>query len=563
MITYLLNGQPCTPLNHKEITYTFNYDTGDNKLLEIEPDILIFVNDDMKRIQTWRATWGDYIGMPLTVKYSNGLTVEYILDFSDGLEVKTNSLAVKIRRLKGYDHFKARADGMAFNYPGLIWSTGDFRTVDFLVVEKDLATKSISLLLMIFVLGKETVDSISKLSENVESLIQASTPTAGVPPSIVTGAVISAAIRVVLNIAYTVTLIAMLTKLIKDLVELIFPPIRQYYCIQYKHLIEKACNFLGYQLQSNILNQLSGLTVLPQPIRGSGGFFKEMFFAATLAQTKGYPTAGDSIPTLGTAIDTFCRIFNCEMRVNNNTVIIEPRSYFMSQAQPFPDTSFNLQGETEDVYTINSHDQFKRLVVKYNTDPMDFNTYDDTVGTLSEVSSEPINTLGKPYELFREYVELNIPFARGTRKNELNWFEKSVREVAKAFDKFLSTSFVSKIDSRKGCLQISDLYFSATKLLYLSGTKLVENQNLYIGTEKIVEYHADRFIENNQKRKYTGMPLRMTESVFFGLSANNYVLLNGKTAEIEKVSWSENDHVAEVDLSVYMPKVNEKTIKIF
>src|SRR5690606_31936180 len=237
--------------------------------------------------------------------------------------------------------------------------------------------------------------------------------------------------------------------------------------------------------------------------------------------------------------------------------------YFMSQAQPFTDTSFNIQNDIEDVYTINSHDQFKRLVVKYATDPMDFNTYDDTVGTLSEVSSEPINTLGKPYELFREYVELNIPFARGTRKNELNWFEKSVREVAKAFDAFLSTSFVSKIDSRKGCLQISDLYFTSTKLLYVSGTKLVENQNAYIGTEKIMEYHSDRFIENNQKRKYTGMSLRMTESDFFGLSANNYVLLNGKMAEIEKVTWSENDHVAEVDISVYMPKVNEKTVKIF
>lgn len=563
MITYNLDGQPCRPLNHDSITYTFNYNEGNNQFIEIDPDILVFVGDDMKRIQAWRNTWGDYIGMPLNVTYSNGLTVEYLLDFSDGMEVKTNSIAVKMRRLKGYDHFKARADGMAFNYPGLVWSTGDFRTIDFLVVDKDMATKSLSLILMIFVLGKETVDSISKLSENVESLIQASTPTAGVPPSIVTGAVISAAIRVVLNIAYTITLIAMLVKLIKDLIELIFPPIRQYYGIQYKTLIEKSCNFLGYQLQSTILNKLSGLTVLPQPIRGSGGFFKEMFFAATLAQTKGYPCAGDSIPTLGIAIDTFCKVFNCEMRVKNNVVIIEPRSYFMAQAQPMADTSFNLQDTIEDVYTINAQDQFKRLVAKYQTDPMDFNTYDNTAGTLSEISSEPVNTIGKPYELYRNYVELNIPFARGTRKDELNWFEKAVKEVAKAFDKFLSTSYVSKIDARKGCLQLSDLYFTSTKLLYMTGTKLHQSQNMYIGTDEIINYHSDRFIENNQRRKFTGMPLRMTESDFFGLSGNNFVLLNGKIAEIERASWSDYENIAEVDISVHAPSVNEKTIKIF
>ena len=74
--------------------------------------------------------------------------------------------------------------------------------VDFVVVETDLASKFISTAIMIAMLAKEIVDSVSKLSENIESIIEASTPTLGVPPAIVTGAVVTAAIRLAINIAY-------------------------------------------------------------------------------------------------------------------------------------------------------------------------------------------------------------------------------------------------------------------------------------------------------------------------------------------------------------------------
>src|SRR5690554_4324905 len=98
-----------------------------------------------------------------------------------------------------------------------------------------------------------------------------------------------------------------------------------------------------------------------------------MFFPGTLAQTKAYQMAGDVIPTLKTAIDQFCSIFNCEVRVNNDVVKIEQRSHFIQNAQPLNNTSFNLQEEMQDNYTINSEDMFKRLVVSYSTDAMDFN----------------------------------------------------------------------------------------------------------------------------------------------------------------------------------------------
>lgn len=562
MIRYYLDGIECNPQNRQEITYNASF-SGDNQLLDIAPSSLTFVREDYERIQAWRATWGNFLGMPIDIQYSNGKTVKYLLDFTDGMEVKDRSIIVNLKRFRGWEMFEKRASGLSFNSKKIGWTNGDFRMVDFVVVETDLASKFISTAIMTAMLAKEIVDSISKLSENIEAVIQASTPTLGVPPAIVTGAVITAAIRLAINIAYLIALIIALTKLIATLVEMIFPKVRQYKGITYRQLIKKGVEHLGYTLESSILDKLQGLTVLPKPIQGKGGFFKEMFFPATLAQTKGYPMAGDVIPTLGTAIDQFCSIFNCEVRVNNDVVKIEQRSRFIQNAQPLKDTSFNLQEEMQDNYTINSDDMFKRLVVSYSTDAMDFNTFDNTIGTIGEVSSELINTIDKDYELIRDYTELAIPFSRGTRKDELNWFEKQVQKVAKDFDQFLGTSFTSKIEARKGVMQISQLYYGNTKLVYLSGTKLHKNQNNYIGEDKIKEYHKDRYIENNQQRKFEQMPLRMNEEEYFNIIENNFVLLNsGSVAEIVNASWSEENNVAELDYNVFVQAINEKTINI-
>lgn len=562
MIRYYLDGVECNPQNRQEITYNASFG-GDNQLLDIAPSSLTFVREDYERIQAWRSTWGNFLGMPLDIQYSNGKTVKYLIDFTDAMEVKDRSIIVNLKRFRGWEMFEKRASGLSFNNKKIGWNNGDFRLVDFVVVETDLASKFISTAIMTAMLAKEIVDSASKLSENIESIIEASTPTLGVPPAIVTGAIITAAIRLAINIAYLIALIIALTKLIATLVEMIYPKVRQYKGITYRQLIKKGVEYLGYKLESSVLDKLQGLTVLPKPIQGKGGFFKEMFFPGTLAQTKGYPMAGDVIPTLGTAIDQFCAIFNCEVRVNNDIVKIEQRSHFIQNAQPLKDTSFNLQEELQDNYTINSEDMFKRLVVSYATDAMDFNTFDNTAGTIGEVSSELINTIDKDYELIRDYTELAIPFSRGTRKDELNWFEKHVQKVAKDFDKFLGTSFTSKIEARKGVMQISQLYYGNTKLVYLSGTKLHKNQNQYIGEDKIKEYHKDRFIENNQQRKFEQMPIRMNEEEYFNLIENNFVLLNnGSVAEIVNASWSEENNVAELDYNVFVPAINEETVNI-
>ena len=98
-ITYILNGTPCNPTNRKEINYVLEFSPRSRRDLELSVDSLRFVMEDYDAIKTWRNTYGDYVGMPLDIQYSNGLTVKYLLDFTDPSTVeKGRSCSVKLIR---------------------------------------------------------------------------------------------------------------------------------------------------------------------------------------------------------------------------------------------------------------------------------------------------------------------------------------------------------------------------------------------------------------------------------------------------------------------------------
>ena len=564
-IRYFLNNLEVNPANAGEIQYQFNFgDNRDKQQLELSVSSLIFEREDYTRVQAWRATYGDYVGMPLEIKYTDGTTIKYLLDFTQDLVDKTRSIECKVVRYKGWDNFFDRAEGLAFQNSKINWVSSDFKEVDYLIVPEDLVAKFISLAIATFVLAKELAESIVNISEATTVLIKASVPVGGPIPGVDWGAIVVAAIKLLVLIAYTLAITLALTNLIKQLVELIFPSLRQFKAITYKNLIKKGVEYLGFTLSSTLLNSMSGLTVLPKPTQKQDPtIFEKLFFEDTLAFTNGYPSASDTIPTLSLAIKEFEKLMNAETRVVDGVVTIETKEFYANNSQQQILTTFNEQSELQDSSSINAADQYKRLVALYNTDSLDINTYDDNEGTVSEVSSEVINSPDADLELIKNYVELRMSFSRGTRKDELNWLEKIVKDLAGAIDLFTSGGASAKIKNRKGVMQISSQYFTNTKLLYMSGSKLSQNQNDFIGTDKIIERHLSDSIVNNQKDVFKNMPLAMTESEMFGLLANNFVTLeSGEVIEVIGVAWSEYDNIANIDYTRKKNAVNVETITL-
>jgi len=100
------------------------------------------------------------------------------------------------------------------------------------------------------------------------------------------------------------------------------------------------------------------------------------------------------------------------------------------------------------------------------------------------------------------------------------------------------TNFVSAITGRLGVTQISQQYYSVTKVLYGSNGKQNENYINKIKASKIYEdYHKINEININGYKIYSEAPLRLKSVEFVSLLDNNYAYINGVLCEILSIRY--------------------------
>jgi len=569
MIQYILNGQTSEPLNratndNSGFQYGFDFGGSRTRLLEVTAQNLTFVREDYTRIRSWLDTQGHFVGMPLDVVYSNNTTIKYLLDFtaSGFREEVGRSFTVGIKRFEGTDTFFDNAMGVSF--ARLPWVPAiDFVDVDYVVLPEAQFSYFIGIALATFALAQELANSIQEIAKGIAELTGASTPV-GYPPLPNWSAIILAIIKLAARIAYAIFIIIALIKLLGELLNLVFPTIRQFKGVTYKRLIERTAQKYGLTLNSTLLNSLSQLTILPVPLRKKDPtFFQELLFPANLAYTYGYPSPKDVVKSPGQAIKIIEDVFNTEAVIRNGELIIENEDFFIQNASQNIPLAYNIQDSINDVRGTNSDEIFKRIVIDYPTDPAEFNTLDDTKDTTNEQSSEIISSPGASFELIKGLEFQTTTYAKGTPKGKLTFVEKAAEVLAKAIDLFTSTNLAASISNRKNVLQISSQYFTRTKWLYMKGTKLDPNQNDFIGARALEAYHISRHIENNQKDVYEKMPWAATEDEIFTLLDNNYVNLdNGEVAKVLRGTWSEETNMALIDYEITRASVNETTIEI-
>ena len=563
MIRYYLNGVECNPSNKRDINYIFDFSERRIRELEIDVDALRFVREDRTAIKQWIDTYGYSVGMPLDIVYSNGQTVKYFLDFSDPSFIENEiSYTVKVKKYKGTDNFFDNANGLSWDL--VDFNDSDFVNVDYVVIPDNQLSYFISLSLATFALSQELGKAIQEVQEGIADLVKATVPV-GVPPAPDWGAIAVASIKLAARIAYALFITVALVQLITQLLNIIFPIIRQFKACTVRQLFVKGCQHLGVTVQSTLLDSLDKLTILPVPLlEKDPSLFAQLFAPMSLAYTKGHPSARDTVPTFGRLIEAIEDTLNAKSIVKDGVLRFEQEEYYEQNASQTIPQAFNDQALILNNKKLNTEELFKRLVAVYAIDPTDVNTLDDTKKTVYEVGSEVITSPDPFLELIKGSDIVNIPFARGTRKSQLTFVEQAAKVLASAVDLFTGGSLAATVDARKNVLQVSSQYFTVTKLIWMNGTKLHSNQNAFIGADVIVNtYHSKRFIENNQKDVFEQMPIALTESEIFNILQNNYLNLNtGSVCEIKRIAWSEKLHKATVDYTVKRASTNEQTIVI-
>lgn len=571
MIQYILNGQTSNPLNratddNSGFQYGFDFGGSRTRLLEVTVQDLTFVREDYTRIRNWLDTQGHFVGMPLDVVYTNNTTIKYLLDFTTPTyrEVVGTSFTVSLKRFKGTDNFFDNAMGVSFER--LPWQTqpiSDFVDVDYVVLPEAQFSYFIGIALATFGLAQEFANAVQEIQESIADLVKAVTPV-GIPPAPDWGAIIVAGIKLAARIAYAVFIIIALIKLISELLNLIFPKIRQFQGVTYKRLIERTAEKYGLTLNSTLMNSLEPLTILPVPLRKKyPTFFQELLFPANLAYTYGYPSPKDVVKSPGQAIKVIEDVFNTEAVIKNTELIIENEDYFIQNASQNIPLAYNIQESINNAKGTNSDKIFKRIVIDYPTDPSDFNTFDDSADTTNEQSSEIINSPGASFELIKGLEFQPTTYSKGTPKGGLTFVEEAAKILAEGIDFFTGSDLATSIADRKNVLQISSQYFGRTKWLWMKGTKLDPDQNDFIGASALEAYHVSRHIENNQKDTFEKMPWAATEDEIFTLLDNNYVNLdNGQVAKVLRGTWSEETNMALIDYEIKRASVNEITVEI-
>lgn len=557
---HIMSGTVVRPKDADEMAFIMDW-TGDPERASLSENTIELGLEGYQVFMNHINQYGIGEGIPYYIEIDNVGTLKYYIDPRNAIvrEPDNGDRTVEVTIKPRFTNFEfdQRAKGLTFELlrqKGAI-KDSDFLDIPYLIVKDNQVEQLVTLSIATFSVAKETYETIKRTSELIDEAQKAATPNPIVPnpaPSIEVDikGYISLAIRIAINIAYTVLMIIALTNLIRQIIELIYPKLRNFKGMKLKRMIEIGCDYLGYELESSILDTEYGLTVLPVPLAPRNkSFWDELIGNQNDAFNNGYPTYRDTIPTLDAAIQAVKTTYNAELFVSNNTVKIEVDDTFESQASVTLANTFNDQeGKGQDEIQLNADDWFKRYVLKYSTDFSDTHTADIINGAGVEYSTEPTQVLNDDLVRIEGFIPRNIPFALGARKDDLNFVEKAARGIAKAADLFMGTSLVAKIENRKGALQISSQFFDTTKLLWTSGGKQPQNYMDFLGADVIFnKYHLSNSVANSTYSVKESMTIPMDSLKFNDLLENNFVNLEtGETVKILNIQYFPELREAEV-----------------
>lgn len=562
---YFLNGDEIRPVNADEIGFKMDFTKGWTEA-ELTVDSIILANEAKQMVINHSQTIGFHEGIPLSVQVG-GLTLDYYIDLTDNPTfsgVGDSTIEVTIKRRKAINWFRNQADGLSFE---AINKTNLINTIDvpYLIVKDNQVELLISLGISTFVLVKALKESVKEVAAAASDLANA------LPPTISNiGAFTAAMINLAARIAYTIAILIALIKLSKEVLNLIFPIKRFLKATKVLELLNKGCQKLGYTFSSSIINEYSQLTILPVPlIKEKKSIFTNLFTLDNGNYTKGYPTANDTTPTLGSLVNFLEDWTQSQFRVIGNVVHLETDDFWQSQSTVSITNTLNLQDARENQWSYNTGETWKRYYTHYLTDASDSHTLDKIEATDAEYSTEPVTTLNADLTTIKGLVDISYPFAFGIPKRELTTIEKACIPYARLADNVINafggdTNLESKIQGRVGVVQISQQYYTQTKLIYAAGGKQSLDFENIIGANSIYQkFHKGNQVKENFKRIYSATVPFSTANFEMLLNSNFIQDMQGNSLKISTFAFINEAKSAEIVYSVESDEAfNVKTIAI-
>jgi len=573
---HFINGIEIRPLNADSIGFKIDF-TQDYNQPELNTDAIVLTNEAKDLVLSHIDTYGVFEGIPYTVKFAN-TTLEYYIDLTENPQIGDSEIEVKIKRRSSVLHFMERARGLSFE---AINKTNPIPTIDikYQIVKENQGINLILFSLTTFTLAKELIEQTKALAVAVADTVAAVTPD---PVAVVTppgvglvpvkpADIIANVAKLVAQIIYTVAILIQLITLIKKIIEILAPPVKVFKGSKIIDLVTKGCEKIGYTLESNFLNQYSRLSICPVPLLNPNpSVWQKLSALDNTLYTKGYPSALDSTPTLGSLINELIKIFNLDVRAYGNTIRIEPN--IIDEPSITIQNTLNIQSKRENSHSYNTGDAWKRYYLNYRYDIADTHTLDNYQKAQTEYSTEPLNVVNSDLVNIRGLVNIDANFAIGVRKDKLNFVETALLGLATFADSVISFfggsgNNATKVKSRVGVMQISQQQYNVSKLMYINNGRQSANYLDIIGMEAIYNnFHTTNQVKDNFKKIFTST-IRLSDTQFENIAnGGNYIkdALTDEDLEILTINWINETREAEINYSVKSDEGNNtQTIKIF
>lgn len=561
-----LNITEIQPSERNEIGFKSIFGKRPN-VMQLSTETITLSGADRELVYNWIYTGQGRFENIVVRLQSDTLQRDYFLDLST-VEFTDSSCTVSIRPRGAFDDFWSKADNLTFE---VVDALGDGILSNacirhpYLIVKDDLAIQTIVISLTIFSLTTElirTIKAIANLGAEV----------ANVPFGTIT-----AIINAIVLIIYLLTLIIAIISFVKQLVALYFPKLRYLKAISDYNLVRLSCEYLGYQLQSSLLESISDWYTVGVPTERSSDRKSFFQFISDDFQNEvlnyGFPTVYDTTPTLGSFISSIETICNAETIVYDNIVRIETRETFVQNAVATIPNVFNVQEQREMKWRPDTEEDWKRKILKWQTDFQDKHTTDNFSGVISEYSTEPIQFQNRDMLRILGYKQEEFLFSLSKRKNSLTKIESLVKQLFSYTDAVINTfggisNFASNITNRIGSSMFSEEVYSITKKMVLANDgKQKANYMNFLNTDAIYNrFHRDLEVFINSGKIYETMPIPCTEFEFSKFSINKFVILGdtGKVVELLDATFIHGQAKAEITFKQYDNSgFNTQTVKIY
>jgi len=567
---HFINGIEIRPKNGDDIGLKLDW-SGETKEAELNTDSIILDNLAKKLVLDHVSQFGVFEGIPYTFMVGT-FSLDYYIDLTENPIMSgkgDSSIEVTIKRRKAIDWFKQQANGTSFE---LVNKETPFSLIDvpYLIVKDNQMEVLIMLLITTYTLTKALIEGIRDIAKSIDEITRATVPNIGIPPSYNTGAIIGAVLLGIARVIYVIALIVALIDMTKQIIELIFPPIRKFKGVTVLELMKKSSAKFGLTFQSSIIQNMSELAIVGVPLKkDKENILTKLFTLTTGYFNKGYPTARDSVNTFGRLVDALEMMFNAKFRIVGNNLIFERRDYWVLNSGVTINNTLNLQSNRENQWSFNLADSWKRYYMHYQYDISDWHTMNILNDTDCEYSTEPVSYSNLDLVSIKGLVDIPIPFSFGTRKDELSYVEEACIPFVKRADNLINfiggnASLEAKVKGRVGVMMVGQAFFTKTKLIYQTGGKQPVNYRGIIGANALYNnYHVINQVKQNFKRIYNETIAFSTQQ-FLTLLENNFVTdQNGISLEILTFEWINESKTAEITYAILSDEgFNTKTILI-